>query len=762
MIKNISKISFFLGLSSLLQFSCLHAQEHPIADPYVLDVAQVEHKEPKAWLQTGPTTAPNGDQLGVNALYWTHNGKPWIPVMGEFHFLRYPANLWEIELMKMKAAGISIVSTYLFWEFSEEPQGSWDWTGNNNIRRFIELCKKHKLYVWLRPGPYINGEARNKGLPSWTNKKGQRSNAPWYLDLVQTYFNQVGEQTKGLYFKDGGPIIGCQLENEYAYGSKDHLAALKNMALKAGIHPCFFSATCNSEYHYNRGDILPLTAAYPYRYWMTPGPTTDYLYMDDEWGAMENHGKLCYDPTQFPRGLCELGGGCLNNYTHRFQVPAWGMEGLVQNVVARGNNLLGYYMYHGGTHKAGWEGPGLPQHFDYQAQLGEFGQTRPSYHALRLWHMFLNDFGELLAPMQPVRPENMIRDPRDVSRVRFAGRFNQDRGFLFLNNCQPYVDTHPIDKVQFAIKLSEETLKVPSSPITIPANASPTFPINIELNGIPLRFSTARLIAQIDDTSMPCYVFCEEKGIRPEFQFSKEVQVQTSAECQVIGQAMSYFPKPSRNIAMTLANAQGKKAHVLLLSRQDAERAWRFDLPQHSVLMISDANLISHGNNLTLSSYSPRMELAVYPSSSPSLLGVSAKHSGIFSTYTFNVPTFTVSLQSSTLPQKSWALNIPDNFQLPDHVRDIFYQVTYTGSTADLMKNNERYTDHRHIGLPFEFSISRFLHQGAQTLTVIAKPWDDNVKGIPDTFKPVSTQERQGMIRTVHPRPEYQLTIPKL
>ena len=240
MIKKVSKISIFLGFFSLLQLSCLHAQEHPIADPYVLDVAQVEHKEPKAWLKTGPTTAPNGDQLGVNALYWTRNGKPWIPVMGEFHFLRYPADLWETELMKMKAAGISIVSTYLFWEFSEEPQGSWDWTGNNNIRRFIELCKKHKLYVWLRPGPYINGEARNKGLPSWTNKKGQRSNAPWYLALVQTYFNQVGEQTKGLYFKDGGPIIGCQLENEYAHGSKDHLAALKDMALKAGIHPCFF------------------------------------------------------------------------------------------------------------------------------------------------------------------------------------------------------------------------------------------------------------------------------------------------------------------------------------------------------------------------------------------------------------------------------------------------------------------------------------------------------------------------------------------
>src|SRR5580704_2794582 len=43
------------------------------------------------------------------------NGKPWIPVMGEFHFSRYPNAEWRDELLKMKAGGITLVSTYVFW-----------------------------------------------------------------------------------------------------------------------------------------------------------------------------------------------------------------------------------------------------------------------------------------------------------------------------------------------------------------------------------------------------------------------------------------------------------------------------------------------------------------------------------------------------------------------------------------------------------------------------------------------------------------------
>jgi hypothetical protein len=52
--------------------------------------------------------------LSANDRYLTRDGKPWFPVMGEFHYSRYPETQWEKEILKMKAGGIEVVSTYVF------------------------------------------------------------------------------------------------------------------------------------------------------------------------------------------------------------------------------------------------------------------------------------------------------------------------------------------------------------------------------------------------------------------------------------------------------------------------------------------------------------------------------------------------------------------------------------------------------------------------------------------------------------------------
>jgi hypothetical protein len=40
--------------------------------------------------------------------------------MGEFHYSRYPESEWESEILKMKAGGVQIVSTYVIWIHHEE------------------------------------------------------------------------------------------------------------------------------------------------------------------------------------------------------------------------------------------------------------------------------------------------------------------------------------------------------------------------------------------------------------------------------------------------------------------------------------------------------------------------------------------------------------------------------------------------------------------------------------------------------------------
>ena len=110
---------------------------------------------------------PNGGSIEVNSFYLEQNGRPFVPVIGEFHFSRYPSSEWEEELRKMKAGGINTVATYVFWNMHERSPDHFDWSGDLDLRRFIELTQKVGLQMVLRVGPFDHGEIRNGGLPDW-------------------------------------------------------------------------------------------------------------------------------------------------------------------------------------------------------------------------------------------------------------------------------------------------------------------------------------------------------------------------------------------------------------------------------------------------------------------------------------------------------------------------------------------------------------------------------------------------------------------
>lgn len=111
----------------------------------------------------------------------------------------------------MAAAGIDVVSTYVFWNHHEEREGEWDFSGNRNVRRFVELCARHGLHVIVRLGPFCHGEVRNGGLPDWLYGKSYevRSLDAGFLDAVRGLYAHIAQQLRGLYFKDGGPIIAA-------------------------------------------------------------------------------------------------------------------------------------------------------------------------------------------------------------------------------------------------------------------------------------------------------------------------------------------------------------------------------------------------------------------------------------------------------------------------------------------------------------------------------------------------------------------------
>ena len=188
-----------------------------------------------------------------------------MPVMGEFHFSRYPSEAWKKEIAKIKSGAVDIISSYIFWIHHEEEQGVFNWRGCRDLRYFIKLCRDAGLLFWLRIGPFVNGECRNGGLPEWLrqtcdvpenvalgleqDKKTRNSKSNGYMEAVKRFFSEIGRQSSGLYWHEGGPIFGVQIENEYWRHDEEngegisHLEDLKRIAFESGICPVFWSQT---------------------------------------------------------------------------------------------------------------------------------------------------------------------------------------------------------------------------------------------------------------------------------------------------------------------------------------------------------------------------------------------------------------------------------------------------------------------------------------------------------------------------------------
>ena len=235
--------------------------------------ASLPYREPgPALYDIGFAKSPSGSVIGLNSRYLTRDGKPWLPVMGEFHFSRYPQSQWEEEILKMKAAGVNIVATYVIWIHHEEIKGRFDWTGQRDLRAFAQLCARHGMLLVPRIGPWDHAEVRNGGFPDWVLKQGPtRVNDPAYLASVGAWYGQIARQLDGLLWKDGGPVVGIQLENEYSQrgpgAGEEHILTLKKMAVDSGLNvPLYFVTGWDGAAVPPRA-VIPLFGGYPDAPW---------------------------------------------------------------------------------------------------------------------------------------------------------------------------------------------------------------------------------------------------------------------------------------------------------------------------------------------------------------------------------------------------------------------------------------------------------------------------------------------------------------
>jgi hypothetical protein len=752
------------------------AQSHSgtAAGPLTLDASDRPQAAQTAGFHMGTAVAPGGHTLTVNSRNLLRDGQPWLPISGEFHYARCPEAEWRDELLKIKAGGVSIVASYIFWIHHEEVEGKWDWSGQRDLRKFLEICQQVDLKVLLRIGPWCHGEVRNGGFPNWLQQKGDanefelRRDNPGYLGYVKLLYGEIFQQMKGQLWKDGGPVIAIQVENEYS-GPTQHLVTLKKMACEAGMDLPLYTCT-----GWGRGDaapygeILPFSGSYADGFWdrsvkaMAGGYPGVFRFSGSRNGNAAAMGALGAPPAAtsaapastdaYPFFTCELGAGMTPSYHRRVFMFPQDTESLALCKLGSGANLLGFYMYHGGENPDGkltylnetqatgyWND--LPvKNYDFQAPLGEFGQEREHYHWLRLLGLFLQDFGSGLSGMTP-------RVPSARGLLNWAVRSDGSSGYVFASNYQRLLPQSKKENVQFQIKFADLEVTVPSNPVTIPDDCRFFWPVNLDLGGMKLIYSTAQPICHIDDKNTRYTVFKQTSAVPTEFVVDGNTATLISSTGESAHENEEIHLRNLQSglgAAIRLKGKNGKNHVIILLDKATSLNLWKGQWRGQERLFLTRSEFLLDGSALRLRTEDPaECSIAIFPA--PKTLSdgqgkLPSKDDGLFRRFSPRFkPAATLQvaidqLQSAgparTIPiapsiparQQGMAMQPEDadfqqaavwRVQFPARVdagRDLRLRVRYTGDVLRAYLGNKLIADDFYHARPFELGMHRFGH----------------------------------------------------
>ncbi|MGA8538050.1 MAG: beta-galactosidase [Terriglobales bacterium] len=789
-------------------------------------------------LPMGTATNPAGHSITVNSRYLMQDGKPWLPVMGEFHFSRYPHQYWEEELLKMKAAGVQIVSSYIIWIHHEEVQGQFDWSGDRDLHEFVRLCGKHGLLVIVRIGPWAHAEVRNGGFPDWVQRMPHlRSNDPRYLAAVDIFYRQIAQQLKDQFWKDGGPVIGVQLENEYALQGPGqgaaHILKLKQLAVAAGFDVPLYTVTGWDGAVFPPREVLPVFGGYADWPWddsiekLPPNEVYAFRFESREGGDMgAPGGRAASHATQaelapYPFLSAEFGSGIEDTYHRRPVIHSSDVAAMLPTQLGSGVNLLGYYMFQGGANPEGKlttlqesQATGSPSDlpeisYDFQAPLGQYGEERESYRKTKLFHYFLNEFGDELAPMVVHAPKKIPASPSDFSVPRLAVRSLGDHAFLFMNNYVRGYQMPARTNFRVRVRLPEGDVMVPEQPITVPNGAYFIWPIGFTVQGVTMRYATAQLITTLAREHDNYVFFVAQDGIAPQFALSlqpgQSVEGQTSegrpSQSRSAGGGVTIRPAPSTGIAFTVRSASDHPTHFVVLTQEQAERLTLLEIRGEKTLIYSGAYAFFDDETVHLRS-AGRNDIFFGMLSAGDGAGLSVNGlklqppEGVFPVYEATVAPQTIAVQvtqtksagaapridranpagwrkqpvavapTDATMQKfaaQWSIALPKD--VLTGVEDVFLQIHYEGDVGRLYAGaawagGGLVDDNFYNGEPWVIGLKRFAGRLDAPLRLQVLPLRDDAPVYFDAgYKPQFSGKQVAAVASVNAVPEYEIVI---
>lgn len=704
---------------------------------YSIDLRNIEAKNIYSLGDKFHGVNPSGDEIGFTNYYMTQNGKPFFGVTGEMHFSRVREDEWEDSIVKAKMDGLNILATYVFWNVHEEIRGKFRFDGNRNIRKFIELCGKHDMKVIIRIGPFDHGEMRNGGMPDWMYGMPfeVRNNSKGYFFYVRRLFRKLSEQLSGLYYSQGGPIVATQIENEYMHSSSGweittgtsnelldgghdgipHMLALKKIAVEEGIITPFYTCTAWGGAMTPIDEMVPLWGGYAYQPWLFhdgPGEhpmTPEYIYRDNHNNAVPKtyNFEPSYEPESRPYSCCEMMGGMFSSYQYRFILPFESIDAMANIKIGSGCNLLGYYMYRGGTTPTGERTPFLNEHYtpkrsyDFQAAIGENGQTRLSYFRLKPLHYFCESFADQLCHTKTVVPEYMEQlEPGDFSKLRYCVRIHGNSGFLFLNNFQDHADMPAITDENITLRLPGEDLTVRE--ISLAGGENVILPINLSLEDALLKTATAQPITRMTAEGTPCWFFFTPDGMKPVYVFDTTT-VKEIHGCASTAEGGQLICRPASDAtsSFTVVTKSGE-VRIVTLNRADSLRFSKIQIGGKEYAFLNDGTLLWDGERLKVETRDAVVSVMAYPSSAlrnfkhldgAELAEISCD---IFTGYQITRPVVQTQLSARQVGPSRYVLDIPQEL-LRGH-KMVELHVDYAGDIGHLFINGELIADNFYNG----------------------------------------------------------------
>jgi len=638
-------------------------------------------------------------EYGFNSKYLTKNGKPWFPMMGEIHYSRYPQQYWRESIYKMKAGGIEVVSSYVFWIHHEEIENEYDFTGQRDLRAFVETVRDCGMTMFLRIGPWCHGEVRNGGFPDWLLKKDfkVRDNDEKYFAEVERFYGKIYEQVEGLLYKDGGPIIGVQIENEFGHAGglngeegEEHMRRLTSMAKRIGFDLPYYTATGWGGAV--TGGLLPVMGGYceaPWDQRLTEiEPSGNYVFThernDHNIGSDYGFGTgITFDIDKFPFLTAELGGGIQVTHHRRPVAHPKDIGAMSMVKLGCGVNLLGYYMYHGGTNPKGKlttlqesRVTGYPNDlpvfsYDFSAPIREYGQMSGTAKEIKLLAMFIHDFGKALCDMDTYLPESNPLKQTNYTDLRTSVRRNGKSGYLFVNNYQRRkVMADHLNK-ELSVDLDGETIKYPS--IDIKNGDFFFLPFNMPIGDGKLKSALATPLCILHNGQRDQDVYVFYSDIDPKYNYEKEPQ----------------------------------NAKVITITREEALNSWKITLDKE-YLLITKGDVIENGNGYDIINRN-NDDIKTYPQlpKEPEGYRYVGEENG-FALYQCLDSKAVASVKYSLLQEEENKKLYEVELEYSDNVNDCFLRIDFGGDTAKLYIDGEWVGDWFYTGQTWEIGLKRF------------------------------------------------------